>query len=31
MNEEQAEAIKATGASWFQWINYAIQPQVMPE
>ena len=30
MSEEQAEAIKATGASWFQWINYAIQPQVMP-
>ncbi|MGI9400772.1 MAG: phosphonate ABC transporter, permease protein PhnE [Rhizobiaceae bacterium] len=26
----QAEAVKATGASWFQWINYAIQPQVMP-
>ena len=30
MSEDQAEAIKATGASWFQWINYAIQPQVMP-
>ena len=30
MSEEQAEAIKATGANWFQWINYAIQPQVMP-
>jgi phosphonate transport system permease protein len=30
MSESQAEAIKATGASWFQWINYAIQPQVMP-
>ena len=26
----QAEAIRATGASWFQWIAYAIQPQVMP-
>ena len=26
----QAEAVKATGANWFQWINYAIQPQVMP-
>lgn len=26
----QAEAIKATGASWFQWVNYSIQPQVMP-
>jgi phosphonate transport system permease protein len=30
MSESQAEAIKATGANWFQWINYAIQPQVMP-
>jgi len=30
MSSSQAEAIKATGASWFQWINYAIQPQVMP-
>lgn len=30
MSEAQAEAIKATGATWFQWINYAIQPQVMP-
>lgn len=26
----QAEAIRATGASWLQWINYGIQPQVMP-
>ena len=26
----QAEAIRATGASWPQWINYGIQPQVMP-
>jgi phosphonate transport system permease protein len=25
-----AEAIRATGASWLQWINYGIQPQVMP-
>ncbi len=30
MSSSQAEAVKATGASWFQWINYAIQPQVMP-
>lgn len=29
MDPGQAEAIRATGASWFQWINYAIQPQVM--
>lgn len=26
----QAEAIRATGASWLQWINFSIQPQVMP-
>jgi phosphonate transport system permease protein len=26
----QREAIQATGASWLQLINYAIQPQVMP-
>jgi phosphonate transport system permease protein len=26
----QAEAIRATGASWLQWLNYGIQPQVMP-
>ncbi len=24
------EAVRATGASWLQWINYAVQPQVMP-
>lgn len=26
----QAEAIRATGASWWQLVNYGIQPQVMP-
>lgn len=26
----QAEAIRSTGASWLQLINYAVQPQVMP-
>ncbi len=26
----QAEAVRATGASWLQLVNYAIQPQVMP-
>ncbi len=26
----QAEAVRATGARWLQWINYGIQPQVMP-
>ena len=30
MSKSQAEAVKATGASWLQWVNYAIQPQVMP-
>lgn len=24
------EAVRATGATWLQWINYAVQPQVMP-
>lgn len=26
----QLEAIRATGASWLQLLNYAVQPQVMP-
>jgi phosphonate transport system permease protein len=26
----QAEAVRATGASWLQLVNYAVQPQVMP-
>jgi len=26
----QAEAIRATGGSWLQLINYGVQPQVMP-
>ncbi|NSX54945.1 phosphonate ABC transporter, permease protein PhnE [Parasulfitobacter algicola] len=30
MDRVQAEAIKASGASWLQWINYGVQPQVMP-
>jgi phosphonate transport system permease protein len=30
MSPAQAEAVKATGAGWFQWVNYAVQPQVMP-
>lgn len=30
MNRVQAEAIKTTGSSWWQWINYGVQPQVMP-
>ncbi len=27
---EPLEAIRATGASWLQWVSYAVQPQVMP-
>ncbi len=30
MDPVQAEAIKSTGAGWLQWLNYAVQPQVMP-
>ena len=30
MDRVQAEAVRATGATWTQWINYGVQPQVMP-
>ena len=30
MDPSQAEAIRATGSRWPQWINYGVQPQVMP-
>ncbi|WP_043527105.1 phosphonate ABC transporter, permease protein PhnE [Litchfieldella xinjiangensis] len=30
IDESQAEAIRATGASWWQLLHYAVQPQVMP-
>ncbi len=30
IDPKQAEAIRATGASWPQVINYGVQPQVMP-
>ena len=30
IDPSQAEAVKATGARWLQWVNYGIQPQVMP-
>ena len=30
MDRVQAEAIRASGAKWLQWINYGVQPQVMP-
>ncbi len=30
IDEGQAEAVRATGASWWQVVNYAVQPQVMP-
>ncbi len=29
-DKSQTEAIKATGAGWWQWVTYGIQPQVMP-
>jgi len=29
-DRQQMEAIRATGASWLQWINYGVQPQVLP-
>jgi phosphonate transport system permease protein len=30
IERDQAEAVRATGAGWLQWLNYGIQPQVMP-
>ncbi len=30
IDETQAEAIRSTGAGWWQVINYGIQPQVIP-
>ncbi|MGQ4877444.1 phosphonate ABC transporter, permease protein PhnE [Billgrantia sp. LNSP4103-1] len=30
IDASQAEAIRATGASWWQLVHYAVQPQVMP-
>ena len=30
IDKSQAEAVKATGSAWWQWLNYGIQPQVMP-
>ncbi len=30
MDPGQAEAIRATGSRWPQWINYGVQPQIMP-
>ncbi len=30
MDPIQGEAVKATGARWWQWINYGVQPQFMP-
>lgn len=30
MDEAQAEAVRATGASWWQVVNFGVQPQVMP-
>ena len=30
MDPAQAEAVKSVGSSWLQWLNYSVQPQVMP-
>ncbi|OSP53495.1 phosphonate ABC transporter, permease protein PhnE [Pseudoruegeria sp. SK021] len=30
IDETQAEAVRSTGATWWQVVNYAVQPQVMP-
>jgi len=30
MDRVQAEAVRATGSRWSQWINYGVQPQFMP-
>ena len=30
IDETQAEAIRATGGTWFQLLDYAIKPQIMP-
>ncbi|MDA8870466.1 phosphonate ABC transporter, permease protein PhnE [Rhizobiaceae bacterium] len=30
LDRGQSEAVQATGSSWLQWINYGVQPQVMP-
>lgn len=30
IDEAQSEAMRATGAGWWQVINYGVQPQVMP-
>jgi phosphonate transport system permease protein len=30
MDPAQAEAVRATGAGWLQWVNFGVQPQVMP-
>lgn len=30
IDESQTEAMRATGASWWQVLNYGVQPQVMP-
>ena len=30
IDESQVEAVRSAGASWWQVINYAVQPQVMP-
>jgi phosphonate transport system permease protein len=30
MDPAQAEAVRSSGATWLQWVNFGVQPQVMP-
>lgn len=30
INKVQAEAVKSTGSGWLQWVNFGIQPQIIP-
>lgn len=30
VRKDALEAVRSTGAGWLQWVNYAVQPQVMP-
>ena len=30
MDRSQAEAVRATGSKWAQWIDYGVTPQVLP-
>jgi phosphonate transport system permease protein len=30
MDRSQAEAVRATGSKWAQWVDYGVIPQVLP-